>query len=83
MFQWPGLGLLFIQAVNDVDIPIMSAYLMLTGLMFVIINFAVDLLYRLVDPRLRGDEAPGRRMAAPRRMSASSRRHALSRWPAC
>lgn len=53
VFQWPGLGLLFIQAVNDVDIPIMSAYLMLTGLMFVIINFGVDLLYRVVDPRLR------------------------------
>jgi peptide/nickel transport system permease protein len=54
VFQWPGLGLLFIQAVNDVDIPIMSAYLMLTGLMFVIINFIVDLLYQLVDPQLRG-----------------------------
>jgi peptide/nickel transport system permease protein len=54
VFQWPGLGLLFIQAVNDVDIPVMSAYLMLTGLMFVIINFVVDLLYRLVDPRLSG-----------------------------
>jgi peptide/nickel transport system permease protein len=54
VFQWPGLGLLFIQAVNDVDIPIMSAYLMLTGLMFVIINFVVDLLYQLVDPQLRG-----------------------------
>lgn len=58
VFQWPGLGLLFIQAVNDVDIPIMSAYLMLTGLMFVIINFAVDLLYQLVDPRLRGNVTP-------------------------
>jgi peptide/nickel transport system permease protein len=58
VFQWPGLGLLFIQAVNDVDIPIMSAYLMLTGLMFVIINFAVDLLYQLVDPRLRGRADP-------------------------
>ncbi len=57
VFQWPGLGLLFIQAVNDVDIPIMSAYLMLTGLMFVINNFAVDLLYQLVDPRLRGRAA--------------------------
>jgi peptide/nickel transport system permease protein len=56
VFQWPGLGLLFVQALNDVDIPIMSAYLMLTALIFVIINFAVDLLYRLVDPRLRGAE---------------------------
>lgn len=58
VFQWPGLGLLFIQAVNDVDIPIMSAYLMLTGLMFVIINLIVDLLYQLVDPRLRGRADP-------------------------
>jgi len=58
VFQWPGLGLLFIQAVNDVDIPIMSAYLMLTGLMFTIINLAVDLLYRLIDPRLRGQADP-------------------------
>jgi peptide/nickel transport system permease protein len=57
VFQWPGLGLLFVQALNDVDIPVMSAYLMLTGLMFVIINFAVDLLYRMVDPRLRGGDA--------------------------
>jgi peptide/nickel transport system permease protein len=53
VFQWPGLGLLFVQALNDVDIPIMSAYLMLTGLMFVIINFVVDLLYYVIDPRLR------------------------------
>lgn len=53
VFQWPGLGLLFIQAVADVDIPVMAAYLMLTGLMFVLINIAVDLLYWAVDPRLR------------------------------
>jgi peptide/nickel transport system permease protein len=56
VFQWPGLGLLFVQALNDVDIPIMSAYLMLTALMFVLTNFAVDLLYRVVDPRLRGGQ---------------------------
>jgi peptide/nickel transport system permease protein len=58
VFQWPGMGLLFIQAVNDVDVPVMSAYLMLTGLMFVIINFVVDLLYQLIDPRLRGQPDP-------------------------
>jgi peptide/nickel transport system permease protein len=57
VFQWPGLGLLFVQALNDVDIPIMSAYLMLSGLMFVVINFAVDLTYQIVDPRLREGES--------------------------
>ena len=53
VFQWPGMGLLFVQAVQNVDIPIMSAYLLLVGLIFVVINLAVDLLYTVVDPRLR------------------------------
>ena len=53
VFQWPGMGLLFLQAIDFVDIPIMSAYLMLVGLFFVIINLVVDLLYFAVDPRLR------------------------------
>jgi len=53
VFQWPGMGLLFIQAVAFVDIPIMAAYLMLVALMFVLINLIVDLLYYAVDPRLR------------------------------
>ena len=53
VFQWPGMGLLFIQAVAFVDIPIMSAYLMLVALMFVLINLVVDFLYYRVDPRLR------------------------------
>lgn len=53
VFQWPGMGLLFLQAVQNVDIPIMAAYLMLTGLLFVTINFFVDILYFLIDPRLR------------------------------
>ncbi len=53
VFQWPGMGLLFIQAVAFVDIPIMAAYLMLVALMFVVINLVVDLLYYAVDPRLR------------------------------
>lgn len=53
VFQWPGMGLLFIQAISFVDIPVMSAYLMLVAFFFVIINLIVDMLYYLVDPRLR------------------------------
>lgn len=53
VFQWPGMGLLFIQAVNAVDIPVMAAYLCLVSLIFVVINLVVDLLYFAVDPRLR------------------------------
>jgi len=53
VFQWPGMGLLFIQAVTFADVPVMAAYLCLIGLFFVIINLAVDLLYYAVDPRLR------------------------------
>jgi peptide/nickel transport system permease protein len=53
VFQWPGMGLLFIQSVNSADIPVMAAYLMLIALVFVIINLVVDLLYYAVDPRLR------------------------------
>jgi peptide/nickel transport system permease protein len=53
VFQWPGMGLLFIQAVNFADIPVMAAYLCLVALIFVVINLAVDLLYYAVDPRLR------------------------------
>lgn len=55
VFQWPGMGLLFIGAISTVDIPIMSAYLVLIALFFVIINLIVDILYNVVDPRLRGD----------------------------
>jgi peptide/nickel transport system permease protein len=54
VFAWPGVGQLFIQSVQFVDIPVMAAYLMLIGLLFVLINLAVDLLYFAVDPRLRG-----------------------------
>ena len=57
VFQWPGMGLLFIQAVSFADIPVMAAYLCLIALFFVIINLAVDLLYYAVDPRLRIDRA--------------------------
>ncbi|MBS0447296.1 MAG: ABC transporter permease [Proteobacteria bacterium] len=53
VFQWPGMGLLFIQAVTFADIPVMAAYLCLIALIFVVINLSVDLLYFLVDPRLR------------------------------
>ena len=53
VFQWPGMGLLFVQAVQTVDIPIMAAYLLLVALIFVSINLVVDILYTVVDPRLR------------------------------
>ncbi|HEX4858768.1 MAG TPA: ABC transporter permease [Usitatibacteraceae bacterium] len=53
VFQWPGMGLLFIQAVQFADIPVMAAYLCLIGLIFVLVNLTVDLLYYVVDPRLR------------------------------
>ena len=53
VFQYPGVGLMFLKAVQLVDIPVMSAYLMLVALIFVTINFIVDVLYFVVDPRLR------------------------------
>ncbi len=59
VFQWPGMGLLFIQAVNFADIPVMAAYLCFIALVFVLINLVVDLLYYAVDPRLRLERARG------------------------
>ena len=59
VFQWPGMGLMFIQAVTFADIPVMAAYLCLIALIFVIINLVVDLLYFAVDPRLRVESAAG------------------------
>ena len=56
VFQWPGMGLLFIQAVTFADIPVMAAYLCLIALIFVLINLVVDLLYFAVDPRLRVEQ---------------------------
>ncbi len=56
VFQWPGVGLLFINAIQFVDIPVMAAYLMLISVMFVAINLVVDLLYFAIDPRLRADQ---------------------------
>jgi peptide/nickel transport system permease protein len=53
VFQWPGMGLLFIQSVAFADVPVMAAYLCLVALFFVVINLVVDLLYYAVDPRLR------------------------------
>ena len=59
VFQWPGMGLLFIQAVTFADIPVMAAYLCLIALIFVVINLVVDLLYFAVDPRLRMNKSGG------------------------
>jgi peptide/nickel transport system permease protein len=56
VFQWPGLGSLFVQAVQFVDIPVMAAYLMFVALVFVLVNLAVDLIYFALDPRLRESE---------------------------
>jgi peptide/nickel transport system permease protein len=53
VFQWPGMGLMFIQAVQNADIPVMAAYLLLVAFLFVLINFLVDLIYVRVDPRIR------------------------------
>ena len=59
VFQWPGMGLLFIQAVTFADIPVMAAYLCVIALIFVVINLVVDLLYFAVDPRLRVETPVG------------------------
>ena len=61
VFQWPGMGLLFIQAVTFVDIPVMAAYLLVVSFIFVSLNTMVDLLYAVVDPRLRSDAVWRRR----------------------
>ena len=59
VFQWPGMGFLFVQAVMFIDIPVMAAYLMVVALIFVTINTLVDLLYIVVDPRLRAQGGLG------------------------
>ena len=61
VFQWPGVGLLFINAVQFVDIPVMAAYLMLIAALFVAINLVVDILYVMIDPRLRADRSAAAR----------------------
>jgi peptide/nickel transport system permease protein len=53
VFQWPGMGLMFIQAVQNADVPVMAAYLVLVALMFVLINLLVDVIYVRIDPRIR------------------------------
>lgn len=60
VFQWPGVGALFINSVRFVDVPVMAAYLMMIALIFVVINLIVDLLYFAIDPRLRVDRAGAR-----------------------
>ena len=57
VFQWPGMGQLFIQSVQFADVPVMAAYLMLIALIIVVINLVVDMLYYFVDPRLRIERA--------------------------
>ncbi|SFU16863.1 ABC transporter permease [Sedimentitalea nanhaiensis] len=57
VFQWPGMGLLFIQAVTFVDVPIMAAYLCIVALIFVVLNTIVDMAYAVIDPRLKGADA--------------------------
>ncbi|MGD1887174.1 MAG: ABC transporter permease, partial [Cohaesibacteraceae bacterium] len=60
VFQWPGVGLMFINSIKFVDIPVMATYLMLIAVFFVLVNLIVDLLYFAVDPRLRVERAPGK-----------------------
>jgi peptide/nickel transport system permease protein len=60
VFQWPGMGLLFLQALNQTDLPLISAFLLSAGLFFVAINLIVDLLYAAADPRLRIKTVAGR-----------------------
>ncbi len=52
VFQWPGLGALFVQSIQFVDVPVMAAYLMFVGFVFVVVNLVTDLLYVVLDPRL-------------------------------
>ncbi len=61
VFNWPGLGALFVKSVEVVDIPVMAAYLMFVGLVFVVVNLIVDIIYFLIDPRLKtGSTVAGR-----------------------
>ncbi|MEO1745286.1 MAG: ABC transporter permease [Pseudomonadota bacterium] len=60
VFQWPGIGLLFINSIQFVDIPVMASYLMLISVMFVLINLVVDVLYFVIDPRLQAESAGGK-----------------------
>ena len=57
VFQWPGMGLLFLESIRFVDIPVMGVYLVVIAFFFVLVNLLVDMLYLLIDPRLRVKEA--------------------------
>ena len=57
VFQWPGMGYLFLESISSVDIPVMAAYLVFVAFMFVVINLTIDLLYYVIDPRLRVERA--------------------------
>ena len=57
VFQWPGMGLLIIQAIQFADVPVMAAYIVVIAALFVVINFVVDMLYFVIDPRVRADRA--------------------------
>lgn len=59
VFQWPGMGRLFLQAIQQVDIPVMSAYLIMIAFFFVVINLITDLTYYAIDPRLRSGALKG------------------------
>ena len=59
VFQWPGMGLLFLQAVQFVDVPVISSYLLLAAVAFVLINLVVDVSYRVLDPRVRSTVGGG------------------------
>lgn len=54
VFQWPGLGALFVNAVQYADFPVMATYLMFVALVFVVVNLLTDFVYLALDPRLRG-----------------------------
>jgi peptide/nickel transport system permease protein len=53
VFAWPGMGKLIIDSINVLDRPVIVAYLMMIVLLFVVINLIVDLLYTVLDPRVR------------------------------
>ena len=53
VFQWPGMGMLFIQAVTFLDMPVMAGYLCIVSFIFVTLNTLVDIAYAVIDPRLR------------------------------
>jgi peptide/nickel transport system permease protein len=57
VFQWPGMGLLFLESIRFVDIPVMGVYLVVIAFFFVVVNLVVDLLYVAIDPRLRISDA--------------------------